>query len=349
MNNKKFIITALSIFVSLLLLMGTFNFVVDPLFQYHKPWFGTQPVLTDERYQNAGVAKNFDFENAIIGNSLSENFRASWFDEALGGKTVKLTAFATSTPDFKYLFEILKQREQQPQNIVICIDAYSLLSDADVLKHPLPFYLYDNNPFNDVSYLFNFSILRDFTLNTIKCNMSNTVPNIDDAFVWDDGNSSGKDKVLANYVRSGSEENQADVQEMLDLAKANLDNLTPYIEQMPNTQFIFAFSPVSVAYWDHVNLTGNMRSMQKVYTYTAERLLKHPNSTVYFWDDEQMMNIMLDLDNYKDLTHYNSKINYEMAVRIGQGTGKLSNEDYAGRMEVFFDFLSSYPYDTIFE
>ena len=350
MNNNKFIISALSLFASLLLLMGTLNFVVDPLFQYHKQWLGTQPVLTDERYQNAGVAKTFDFENAIIGNSLSENFRASWFDEALGGKTVKLTVAGAHSFDYTYFFELLKQREHQPENIIICIDAYIFLSDAHNLQNPLPFYLYDNNPFNDVSYLYNFSILKDFTFNTVKCNLKNTVPNIDEAFVWEtEHNNYGKEFVLATYKRAEKAESERASQGLLELTRENLDNITPYMEQMPNTNFIFAFSPLSIVYWDDVNQTNSINAMQEVYNYAAERLLSHPNASVYFWEDEQMQSIICDLDNYVDNVHYSSEVSFEMVRRIGEGTGKLDGENYADRIAVFFDFLRSYPYETIFE
>ena len=66
MNSKKIIIATFSLLLSALLIMGTINVVIDPLFQYHKPWFGLEPVVTNERYQNAGIAKNFDFEKRIV-------------------------------------------------------------------------------------------------------------------------------------------------------------------------------------------------------------------------------------------------------------------------------------------
>ena len=61
MNSKKMVIATFSLLLSALLIMGAINFAIDPLFQYHKPWFGLKANIIDSRYQNAGIAKNFEF------------------------------------------------------------------------------------------------------------------------------------------------------------------------------------------------------------------------------------------------------------------------------------------------
>lgn len=107
MKGKTYIVTTLSIFFVVLILVGSFTVVIDPLFQYHKPWFGMKPVIESQRYHNAGIAKQFDFDNVIIGNSMSENFVPNDVSEMFGGKTVKLAAAGSLPLDWSYLLKIL--------------------------------------------------------------------------------------------------------------------------------------------------------------------------------------------------------------------------------------------------
>ena len=90
MNGKQFAKFSISFTLVLLILVGVLQIAIDPLFQYHQPWFGLKPVVTDERYQVAGMAKQFTFDNCILGNSLCENFKSSSFDKYYNGKTIKL-------------------------------------------------------------------------------------------------------------------------------------------------------------------------------------------------------------------------------------------------------------------
>ena len=85
MSGKKFVRISLILTAAFLVLIAVVNIAVDPLFQYHKPWFGLEPVITNERYQNAGVIKHFDFDNAVLGTSLSENFIISEVNDTFGG------------------------------------------------------------------------------------------------------------------------------------------------------------------------------------------------------------------------------------------------------------------------
>ena len=117
MNAKRFARLSTSLTLVLLMLVAALQIAIDPLFQYHQPWFGLKPVVTDERYQNAGIAKDFDYENAIIGNSLSENFYVSDVEKVFGGKTVKLTAAGSHTSDWKYSLDILKNKSPKKYSV----------------------------------------------------------------------------------------------------------------------------------------------------------------------------------------------------------------------------------------
>ena len=60
MNAKRFAKLSISLTLVMLILVAAVQIAIDPLFQYHQPWFGLKPVVTNERYQNPGIAKTFN-------------------------------------------------------------------------------------------------------------------------------------------------------------------------------------------------------------------------------------------------------------------------------------------------
>ncbi len=58
--------------------------VADQQLQYHMPVSVVKPRLVNERYQLAGMAVNFDFDIAVIGNFIAERFRASDCEKGMG-------------------------------------------------------------------------------------------------------------------------------------------------------------------------------------------------------------------------------------------------------------------------
>ena len=349
MKSKTYIKTVLALLIVALLLIGGVNVVVDPLFQYHKPWFGMEPVITNERYQNAGIAKNFEYDNVIIGNSLSENFKVTDIENVFGGKTVKLTASGSHTNDWVYLLDIMKNQSKSPENILFNLDPYILQYSSEELKHELPMYLYNQNYFDDVKYLFNFSIMNDFTYDTLKKNKTGDIPNYDTAFCVDHvaNNHVGKDFVLSNYQRAEAvSENKND--ELIRTASKNINLLIPYIESMPNTEFNFFISPFSIIFWDNEVRTGNLANWEECYLQTIERVLEYENVTIYFWNDQDMLDRICDLNNYCDEAHYTMEMCEYMTTQMSSGNGILTTDSYKEEIVTFFDFLETYDYDSIF-
>ncbi len=347
MKSKNFIISAISLVLAALIGIGGITMLIDPLFLYHKPLFGLEPVITNERYQNAGVAKNFDFDNAIIGNSMCENFKLSDFESCFNGTTMKLTASGSHAIDWTYLLEIFKNRDEQPQNIVMNFDTDILAASATKTKHYLPDYLYDNKILNDINYLFNFSILKDHTFKTIRYNLNNNIPDINTVFVWDQG-IIGKEQVLSLYDRPVETNVKPNIESALNLAIENINLLIPYFESMKETEFTLFFSPFSIVYWDEQTQLNKIELWKSVFSEIFNILIDYDNVHLFFWTDDEMMNIITDLNNYRDDTHYTSEISLEIVNRISNQEGKLTKQNYLYEIEKFFDFISTYDYEQIF-
>lgn len=349
MNSKKIIIATFSLLLCALLVMGTINVVIDPLFQYHKPWFGLVPDVYSARYQSAGIAKTFDYENVVLGNSMCANFEISDIERVFDGKTIKITEKGSYVLDWTYSLEILSNKENQPKNILLNLDPYFFDISSEVTVHEVPLFLYDYNYFNDVEYIFNFTLMRNYTYRMIMNNINDTLPDYNKVFVWGGKNDSGKAIVAENYIK-GNEKERNQTEGQLTYTQQNYELLKEYFSSMPNTEFVFFCSPFSILYWRDKAELGLLDRYKTQFEKTFDLLSEHENVTLYFWADKEMLNIISDLNNYKDSTHYGMHINKEILKRIEKNIGELpkTQSEWQPLLDEYFDFLENFDYESIF-
>ena len=348
MTGKKFARITLILTAVLLSSVATVNILIDPLFQYHKPWFGMEPVITNERYQNAGVIKNFDFDNVILGTSLSENFLVSDVNDTFGGKSVKLTMSGSSTYNMTYQMELIKKRGLCP-NIILCdMDPVLFESPTDTVKNPLPIYLYNDYFTDDVEYLFNFAILDDFTYPTVMLNFNGSVPDYNKVFVWSDEIKSTKELLLQRYTRLDIVTEQPDVDSYVERTRKNVELLTQYAEEMSDTTFVFFFAPIGMLYWDNQMRLNNISMQKAAYLESCRILTSFDNVKLYMWTDDDMFDAMSNLDNYVDEAHYNGKISAEILRRIKMNQGVITRDNYMAETDKLFKFIENFDYESLF-
>ena len=80
---RRWVCGLLACILALLAVCGAVVYVVDPCLYYRVPdkW---QPVLFNERYQMAGLAKNVEADTVLVGTSMAANYRSSWIQETFG-------------------------------------------------------------------------------------------------------------------------------------------------------------------------------------------------------------------------------------------------------------------------
>ena len=84
MKTKKDFWRLLLCLGSCMIIFAAWIVLIDPSHHYHAPWFGMPTILEDVVYQTPGNAENLEYSSAIVGTSMTENFRVSWFEEELG-------------------------------------------------------------------------------------------------------------------------------------------------------------------------------------------------------------------------------------------------------------------------
>lgn len=342
-NPKKRWTAALLLTVVVLLgLCGGTVRLVDPFFHYHDPdpegevWF-------DQRAQGAGLLRSQEYETVLMGSSLAANYRPFWFDVFYETSTVKVTfpngGFGEFTRALDYACT-----QQDVERVIFGLDPNLLARDPAEEPDQLPEYLYDTNPWNDGQYLLNKDVLMRSGYTLLK-KMSGETQSIQDAFVWDGNVFFSKELALAGYERPEATGETLAADAFLENGRANLERVTGWLEQYPDTEFIFFFSPYSILFWDKMNQLGQTEAMLTLLQETVETLLQYDNAELQFFmaDTE----VITNLENYADHIHVAGRVTYRMAQAMPTGQYRLTKETYVEVLDGLRDFVVHYDYEQI--
>ena len=339
---KRWTAALLLTFVVLLGLCGGTVRLVDPFFHYHNPdpegevWF-------DQRAQGAGLLRSQEYETVLMGSSLAANYRPFWFDVFYETSTVKVTfpngGFGEFTRALDYACT-----QQDVERVIFGLDPNLLARDPAEEPDQLPEYLYDTNPWNDGQYLLNKDVLMRSGYTLLK-KMSGETQSIQDAFVWDGNVFFSKELALAGYERPEATGETLAADAFLENSRANLERVTGWLEQYPDTEFIFFFSPYSILFWDKMNQLGQTEAMLTLLQETVETLLQYDNAELQFFmaDTE----VITNLENYADHIHVAGRVTYRMAQAMPTGQYRLTKETYVEVLDGLRDFVVHYDYEQI--
>ncbi len=335
-QHKRWTITALSL---TLLLMGGLmglNFAVDPLQYYRKaeypPSFSTQ-----QRYQNPGLARNYEYDTIIIGTSMTENFLPSYVEEKLGGKALKLS-MSGATAKEQYMIAKMAIETGKVKHVIWGVDYFALRGEPDRVRDefgPFPTYFYDRNPLNEHHYLLNV----DTTLDSLKIigeqiglyehqpqdlNLLNTWTNytFDKQIVMNEWK-----KVSQSQPVTPSEYEFANIKDNLDR------NLIPLIKEHPEIQFTLYYPPYSILQHRFFYEKGKVLFDNELET--KKYLFAQVGSwqQVKIFDMQHESKITFNLDNYKDLAHHSMKINEYIIDSVAAGRYLVTAENLDSTLE----------------
>jgi len=157
---KKFIKHFLIQVSILLALAALLVIVIDPFFHYHAPISPLKAVVTKAEYQCVGTIDHFAYDSILLGSSVAENFNNRWFDEAFGCKTIKGIKESGTTADLIYYLERAYE-SHEISNVFYSLDLFALCADTEptMLAENMPLYLYNENPLDDVKYVWNKAVI----------------------------------------------------------------------------------------------------------------------------------------------------------------------------------------------
>ena len=167
MNNKTkskiWVILYLSFVLIALGVVGGLVIYIDPFFHYHKPHVDDYYYEIDnQRSQNDGITKNFDYDALITGTSMTNNFKTSELDELFDVHSIKLPYSGATYKEINDNVVNALEYNKNLKLVVRGLDIGKIVEDKDNMREDLgdyPTYLFDDNYFNDAKYVFNRNVL----------------------------------------------------------------------------------------------------------------------------------------------------------------------------------------------
>ncbi|MDU2063367.1 MAG: hypothetical protein E6713_00905 [Sporomusaceae bacterium] len=307
-----------------------FNYVLDPL-QFYRLNRTLPHWSAEQRYQNPGLLRNLPYDRVILGTSAVENYIPEEVDEILGGKSVKLAMSGSSVHE-QALTLTAALATGKVQSVLWELDFMSLGGPSDqveaVTSH-FPFYLYDQNFWNDWEYLFNGTTTRqssDLLLERLRLKAIYG-PSLQLLNNWQ---AKTRDFGQGPVVRSFEKLRADDFHDMpqarryyeaapytFDQFKANIDrNILPFIAANPTTQFDLLLPPSTLYFYELFRQKdpATIDAWLQARIYLCQALKNYPNAIVHDFQAEPKY--IGDLSHYKDLLHFDQTLGNELLQDI---------------------------------
>ena len=343
---KKSILITISAIIISLLTIAIAVIIIDPFFHYHAPLSDFPYLVDNQLTQNPGMAKNMDYDSVILGSSMTVNFNTNWFEELLGLNTIKLSYSGAYPKDQSNIMNIIFASDNDVKAVFLGIDVMTYTGGTDETKYPIPEYLYDDNYINDIQYIFNKDVLLNYILRPLADPDKTDLATVYASW-WTD-EYYNKQWVMHNYEPPEKVETQTPKDAYIENLELNLAvNICPYIEQNPETVFYVFFPPYSILYWNDVICENHLDATMEEYQYIADRLLAYDNVRLFFFPNRA--EIVTNLDNYADYSHYHRDINYYMTQCFADGSCEItSGEKMKQALEDMRLLIDEFDFEELF-
>ncbi len=361
MNGKKWIGISLILLAATLLILSGCVFWADPFFHYRKPKDYLYYELSDQRSQNDGITRHFDYDAIITGTSMTENFSASQFDELFGTNSIKVCYSGATYKEIDDNLKVSYDSGHEPLYVLRGLDYTLLVRDKDELRLDMgeyPEYLTNKNPFDDVKYLLNKDVIVSYTL-PVFINLIKGTPGGHtsfDSYSYTAHNYNySKDAVLMGRWKFKKPEtvNEASEEELTMLSENMEANVVELAAAHPETTFLYFFPPYSMAYFGGVREEGNLDKELLFKEKAIDMMLEYDNIHIYSFTMET--DITADLDRYRDQAHYDQNVNSWIIEKIAEAEKTDSSEFRitAGNKDEYLakekDLLENFDYNSLLD
>jgi hypothetical protein len=317
--------------LAFVLALGAFNYGVDPLQFYRR---AAAPVFSEnQRYQNPGLARNYDYETVVVGTSHAENFEPADVARVLGERSLKLAISGSSAHEQRMILE-LAIRTGRVGHVIWILDHIAFKKAPDQVgigTAEFPGHLYREGPRTAGLYLLSLDSLRM----SADALLGNGHRDLETLNSWHADHEFSEARAIADWHRRG-----------VILARVNLDptrhygskapliqsnlreNLVEVIRGHPEIRFDLVFPPFSILSYlsDHRTWEGAFRERQAYKAFAVKVTAGMPNVRVFDFQGHQP--ITHDLDNYKDLEHYRIEVNDYVLRSLETGRHQVDPASY---------------------
>ncbi len=352
-KNKKWSLIFILLEILVLSFVAAWTVKIDPYFHYHKPDTSRYfYAINNERSQNDGITRNFDYSGIITGTSMCQNFKTSEAESFFGGTFVKVPY---SGGTYKEINDNIENGLKNNRNIRIIIrglDYGYIIDDKDRLRLDMgtyPTYLYDNNIFNDVNYVFNKDIIEQvYLMETMRKGQdySTGFTSFDDYGNWMDYRVFGLKALYPNGFEGGEIGVGVGLsQEELEMVRSNIEqNVVSVAREHSDVDFYYFFTPYSAAWWYETLKNNELEKKIEAEKVAIEMMLEQDNIKLFSINDN--LSITADLNNYKDYTHYGEWINSLILKYMSEGEFQITWDNYESYLESEKEQYINYDYSS---
>lgn len=318
---KKYFYLGIGLFGTGLIIWGFLIINIDPFQQFKINGYGRG----EQRLINPGIAKNYDYEIAIIGTSTSENILKKDVEKFYNKKTVNLSLSGSTAYEQRKLLDIVIKKE--PKIIFYGLDIFSYNRNEEEVRSPLQEYLYTNLKLDKYKYVYNFQSLKEMIKIILKRNKNDNW--LFNHSYWGDKFNYSKKNTLTfdKNVQWGAQnigaikvfENSYD----LDKMKNNFDKFLNSIDNNSNINYKIYFPPYASVWWYFANKYNCLEEIIEFKSYMIEKTKDRKNIQIY--DFQNKLSIIDNLDNYKDIIHYGPHINKKIIEMIKEKEGLVKS------------------------
>ena len=358
---NKVIVFFITFFVIMSSMVGVslfINYLRDPL-QLFSQKFNSQKLIDNARHQVSSIIKLYPFNSIILGTSMLENTSSKESSNILGGNFMNLSL---SGSDFNTRSLILNYtlKNKRINKIIYSLDSNGLVNHS--MKDTSNFdFLYDDNQINDIKIYLNKKYNQCLFDNS--CYSKNI--DMDRPYSW--YKVKGHSKRFGGLDNWFKAKNNSQIKsafksilesiQQIKLGKKNIDihlesnilknkkyidkTILKYVSTYPETEFILIIPPYSRIKYA-IDAQYNVSDFEKYKVsikYLVNKSHKYPNLKIYGWGNHSFVD---NIKNYKDLHHYEYKINSWMLSAIKREEGLLTIDNVDTYLERFTEKALDY-------
>jgi len=165
MNWRRFLLTLVAAFALFALACYGFILVLDPYQNVpFSPALARAPVAQNQRYAYPALARDRDFDSAIVGTSMVRLLRPARLDALLDARFVNLAMNSATAFEQVQMNALFLRHHPLPKVMIYALDDSWCRATAEPERYTFrdfPEFMFDENRWNDLLYLFNDKALEN--------------------------------------------------------------------------------------------------------------------------------------------------------------------------------------------
>lgn len=203
----KWIIGILAAAAAAVLIFILSIFAIDPMFHYHAPLKFLSYPLVNERYQNNGIARHFDYDSVITGTSMTENFKTSEAQKLFGSDFIKVAFSGGGYTEIGDNLKAAYDSGHEIKYVIWGLDYDKMIYGKNYRyteKGDFPDYLYNDSSLDDIKYFFDPVVVK-LAGSVVKSTVTGRAATSFDVYEnWSAGYEYGRDEVIKSCELNAS-------------------------------------------------------------------------------------------------------------------------------------------------